>query len=284
MGLVSLACARKARNKIAILLNKNVGNTWTLTELLETPEETFPGIIAYGSGGEKGNRVLTFWSANTDGAPSIMQYAENGNMYFCMPKVDDEVAVTFGLETPNYGKRIVCGVYDWTTGVSTYYSHRPGESGWNCFLSLAEPCGSMRAAACAPVVAFQTASRLMVTTLTIKRGRLTGTRLREVGDSLFLTFEGYSPVGNATYQWYHNGNILPGQSEQRLHLSYVDESSTGWYVCRVQDESNSVFETEPAYVRVLPAGSLPAISTHRLTILFGLLIIFAWKYYRGLVK
>ena len=64
-------------------------------------------------------------------------------------------------------------------------------------------------------------------------------------------------VGDVACQWIKDGDALAGEANATYHVAAVTPADTGYYQCRVEDESKAVFLTAPVRVLVLPEGSLP---------------------------
>jgi hypothetical protein len=63
------------------------------------------------------------------------------------------------------------------------------------------------------------------------------------------------------YQWFKDGEPLPGGTESEYSIPAVTAEDAGWYSCRVRDESIDVYDESPrALIVVVPAGSLPTVS------------------------
>ncbi|HOV75197.1 MAG TPA: hypothetical protein PK967_14600 [Candidatus Hydrogenedentes bacterium] len=269
---ISVIAVHKTGGKIALLLNRKSGDSWNQTELMETPAEQFPGLVAVSSGGIEDAPRLSLWSSNATGTPGFSQYNLESGLMFVGPQTGDESIV---LESPDFGRWLVGGVTNWTTGITRLYSWKTNENTWQQLLRVTEACGALRAAASAPVCAIQTASYLVAATLVSKAGTVRGGNWKEAGDSLTLIYDGPLPVGSATYQWYRNGVTLSGHTDATLHIESLTEDDTGWYVCRMSDDSKSVYESEPVYINVFPLGSLPAATPKTLMLLFILLAAIA---------
>ncbi|KAJ8248783.1 hypothetical protein GJAV_G00227680 [Gymnothorax javanicus] len=52
------------------------------------------------------------------------------------------------------------------------------------------------------------------------------------------------------FQWYRNGNPLPGRNRETLQIENVDGDHTGWYLCSVSNVLEEKW-TEPAEIRIV---------------------------------
>jgi hypothetical protein len=60
----------------------------------------------------------------------------------------------------------------------------------------------------------------------------------------------------ASFQWYLNGDLLPGATSSSLQISNVQSAKVGMYVARIYNFNDQFVETEPA---VLEIGAYPGI-------------------------
>jgi hypothetical protein len=187
------------------------------------------------------------------------------------------------LELADSGQQAVWARFNWSENVFRYYTWRAGSSSPPVqLLAVNEPCGSMRVAACAPVYAVQTASRLILDEIPqagiIPAGSVSGGGWKEVGQPIELTVEGIEPVGAATYQWYRDGVLLPDDIQSTLTRSEVHPEDSGVYYCVVVDESKGVYRTSSSYVTVFPEGSLPAVKGIAVLLLISVLGLIGGTY------
>ena len=95
----------------------------------------------------------------------------------------------------------------------------------------------------------------------------------EEGDPLMLSVGVAKTAGDVSYQWKKDGVYLHGETLDTYTVDAVTFDDEGWYSCRVTDESKGVLETEPVFVEVFPAGSLPAAHAWALAVAITLCIL-----------
>jgi len=81
----------------------------------------------------------------------------------------------------------------------------------------------------------------------------------EAGTNMTLSLQGVHHANG--YQWQKNGVDLSGETGATLERHPVFEADEGTYRCRVDLEHKHAVYSEPAWVTVLPPGSLPVGST-----------------------
>jgi hypothetical protein len=91
----------------------------------------------------------------------------------------------------------------------------------------------------------------------------------EEGQGLTLLVGVAGGVGEIAYQWVRDGRELQGETTDSFTVAALSSVDTGWYSCRVTDQSKGLYETSPALVTVYAAGSLPGTDN------LGLLVIAA---------
>ena len=77
-----------------------------------------------------------------------------------------------------------------------------------------------------------------------------------LGFSLYAVFPG--GVGTATYQWFRNGDPLPGETSAEYENPTPTQDDSGWYLCQVIDQGKAFYTAGPMEVTVYAPGSLPA--------------------------
>jgi len=101
----------------------------------------------------------------------------------------------------------------------------------------------------------------------------------EVGMPLELCVSLSDTVGSLTYEWRKDGQPLAGGTDSCYTVEALAVVDEGWYVCRALDGAKAVYESDPAYVQVFAAGSLPAMGGVGLAIAGSLLA--GWVIVRG---
>lgn len=81
----------------------------------------------------------------------------------------------------------------------------------------------------------------------------------EVGDPLRLEVGVAGTVGTVDYQWIKDGVDLSGATTSVYEVASLAEADSGWYSCRVTDDSKEAFTTTPVHIEVFPA--LPVTDT-----------------------
>lgn len=74
-------------------------------------------------------------------------------------------------------------------------------------------------------------------------------------------------TGNVAYQWRHDGSDIPGaaSSSYSFHPGQIEDG--GAYSCYITDETPASIVTWPAYLTVIPEGSLPSAGVAGLVLL-----------------
>jgi hypothetical protein len=76
-----------------------------------------------------------------------------------------------------------------------------------------------------------------------------------------------SGAASPLYQWFKDGEPLPGGTESEYSIPAVTDEDAGRYSCRVRDESIDVYDESPrALIVVFRAGTLPTASVTGLCI------------------
>ena len=80
----------------------------------------------------------------------------------------------------------------------------------------------------------------------------------EVGDPLSLSVGCEGGIGELSYQWFRDGEAVDGATDPTYHVDSVTHDHEGSYTCRVTDETDTVYETDPLFVDIFPEGAMPA--------------------------
>lgn len=84
------------------------------------------------------------------------------------------------------------------------------------------------------------------------------------------------PVGTVRYQWYKDGEEMPGKTSATLTIPYIAPDDAGLYTCEISDDAPATVYTAPAQLVVV--DTLPALSVPGLACLAGLLALTAaWR-------
>jgi len=102
---------------------------------------------------------------------------------------------------------------------------------------------------------------------------ITGAGWKEEKSPLRLTVVFPGAVEGVTYAWFKDSAELPDETGDVLEIASLESDNEGWYWCQVTDPKKAVHETAHVYVRVVPMGSLPAISRIGVFALTGIAIM-----------
>jgi len=74
-----------------------------------------------------------------------------------------------------------------------------------------------------------------------------------VGDAVVFAVE-VKGSGGLSYQWYHQGNLLPGATNRELRLNGITSGYAGDYFVRVKDVDETL-DSSAATLNIISAGS-----------------------------
>lgn len=80
----------------------------------------------------------------------------------------------------------------------------------------------------------------------------------EVGEPLELCVGVSGMLGAPTYQWFKDGEAIPGATDPCYEIDALALADDGWYRCRILETAKAVYESDPVHIEVFAAGSLPA--------------------------
>ncbi|HOH52534.1 MAG TPA: hypothetical protein PLI98_17535, partial [Candidatus Hydrogenedentes bacterium] len=80
------------------------------------------------------------------------------------------------------------------------------------------------------------------------------------GNAISLRVTALHPYGNVAYQWFKDGDPVPGAIGPVYNIAYAQLMDEGEYVCRVSDDSPATADSPAAVVTVNPRPPTPAAS------------------------
>jgi len=92
-----------------------------------------------------------------------------------------------------------------------------------------------------------------------------------LGSALNLCVSFPAVLGEASYQWLFNGELIDGATNECFNVPALSEGDEGWYACIVTDESD-IFMTAPTYVTVSDVP-VPTAGTAALAVMIAACLV-----------